>query len=261
MARVLGMEKPLIGMVHLLPLPGSYLHRGEGLDEVLERALADLAALEEGGADAALVENFGDAPFPKRASKTTVALMTAVVRELVGRARIPIGVNVLRSDGEAALAIAAAASASFIRVNVFSGVAFTDQGIIEGEAPRLLALRRALGAEVAILADVHVKHAWHPQPLSQAAQDAARNLSDALIVTGAGTGRSASPEDLVEVKAASGLPVLVGSGITPESVREFAMADGFIVGTALKEGGQVEGAVDPARVKAVAARIAALRTR
>jgi len=190
----------------------------------------------------------------KRASKATVAYMTVIVGELVSHADIPIGVNVLRSDGEAALAIAAATGARFIRVNVFSGVAFTDQGVIEGEAQRLLALRRALGAEVTILADVNVKHAWHPQPLSQAARDAARNLPDALIITGAGTGQPATP-----AKAASGLPVLVGSGITPENVTEFAVADGFIVGTALKEGG--EAPVSPALVEAIAERIAALRGR
>ncbi len=256
---VFGVEKPFIGMVHLPPLPGSVRHRGEGLKAVLERALSDLSALEEGGADAALVENFGDAPFPKRASKATVAYMTVIVGELVSHADILVGVNVLRSDGEAALAIAAATGARFIRVNVFSGVAFTDQGVIEGEAQRLLALRRALGAEVAILADVNVKHAWHPQPLSQAARDAARNLPDALIITGAGTGQPATPQDLMEAKAASGLPVLVGSGITPENVTEFAVADGFIVGTALKEGG--EAPVSPALVEAIAERIAALRGR
>lgn len=256
---VFPVEKPLVGMVHLGPLPGSVRYGGGGLGEVLERALSDLAALEEGGADAALVENFGDAPFPKRASKATVAFMAVIVRELVRRARIPVGVNVLRSDGEAALAVAAAAGARFIRVNVFSGVAFTDQGIIEGEAHRLLSLRRGLGAEVAILADVHVKHAWHPQPLPQAAHDAARNLPDALIVTGAGTGLPARPEDLAAVKAACDLPVLVGSGVTPERVADFRAADGFIVGTYLKRGGDVHGPVDPARVRELAAAIARLR--
>ncbi len=259
MKAVLGAEKPLIGMVHLLPLPGSYSHRGKGLRAVLERAFSDLAVLEEGGADAALVENFGDVPFPKRASKSTVAFMTAVVGELVRRAGITIGVNVLRSDGEAALAVAAAAGARFIRVNVFTGVAFTDQGIIEGEAHRLLALRKALGAGVAIFADVNVKHAWHLQPLELAARDAARNLPDALIVTGSGTGQAACPEDLAQLKAAAGLPVLVGSGITPGNVAEYRAADGFIVGTSIKRDGDVHAPVDPARVAALAARIAMLR--
>lgn len=224
-----------------------------------ERALSDLAALEEGGADAALVENFGDAPFTKRAPKITVAAMAIVVRELVRAARIPIGVNVLRSDGEAALAIAAAAGAQFIRVNVFAGVALTDQGVIEGEAHRLLPLRRALGAQVAIFADVNVKHAWHPLPLAQAARDIARNMPDALIVTGSGTGQPASPRELGEAKEASGLPVLVGSGVTLENLDTYREADGFIVGTYLKRHSRVAEGVDPARVAALARRVAALR--
>jgi membrane complex biogenesis BtpA family protein len=127
-------------------------------------------------------------------------------------------VNVLRSDGVAALSIAFASDASFIRVNVFSGVALTDQGLIEGCAREVLALRRALGAKVAILADVHVKHAFHFGDIADAARDAARNGADALIVTGKATGLPPDPADLRAVKGASHLPVLVGSGITPENV-------------------------------------------
>jgi predicted TIM-barrel enzyme len=112
---------------------------------------------------------------------------------------------------------------------------------------------------VAIFADVNVKHAWHPQPLELAARDTARNLPDALIVTGSGTGQAAGPEDLATVKAAAGLPVLVGSGVTPENVAEYLAADGFIVGTAIKRDGDVHASVDPARVAALAARIAMLR--
>lgn len=226
---------------------------------MVERALADLAALEEGGADAALVENFGDSPFSTRASKVTVAAMAVAMRELVRAAHIPVGVNVLRSDGEAALAVAAAAGASFIRVNVFSGVAFTDQGIIEGEAQRLLPLRKALEVEVMILADVHVKHAHHFQPIEVAARDVARNLPDALIVTGEATGQAARPEDLEKVKGVVELPVLVGSGIRPDNVVDFRAADGFIVGTCLKQGGVTEAPVDPSRVQELASAIAQLR--
>ena len=245
--------KPLIGVIHLPPLPGSPRHAGGGLEPVIARALADLAALEEGGVDGAIVENFGDRPFPKRASKATVAAMSVVVRELVREARVPLGVNVLRSDGEAALAIAAAAGARFIRVNVFCGVAFTDQGIIEGDARAILRLRTALGARVAILADVHVKHAHHLGTLAEAARDAARNLADALIITGSGTGEAASPDDVAVAREASGLPVLVGSGITPGNIRRFGAADGFIVGTYLKRDGMTEAPVDPARVRALRA--------
>lgn len=244
-------KKPLIGVIHLPPLPGSPAHGGEPLEEVLARALRDLRALEEGGADAAIVENFGDRPFAKDADKATVAQMAVITRELVRSARIPIGVNVLRSDGVAALSIAHAAGAAFIRVNVFSGVALTDQGLIEGCAREVLSLRKALGARVAILADVHVKHAYHFGDLEDAARDAARNGADALIVTGRATGAPAEPGDVVRAKAASALPVLVGSGVTPENVGLYREADGFIVGSWLKYEGIVENPVDPERVQQI----------
>lgn len=241
--------KPVLGVVHLLPLPGSPGWGGD-LRAVAERALADARALEEGGVHGLIVENFGDLPFPKKAGKVTVAAMTAVVGEVVRAVGIPVGVNVLRSDGEAALAIAHVTGASFIRVNVFSGVAFTDGGMIEGEAADLLRLRAALGADVAVLADVHVKHAVHLGDLGAAARDAARNGPDALIVTGGATGAEADPEDVGVVQAASGLPVFVGSGLTPENLPRYAGADGFIVGTALEEGGRTGSPVDVSRVRA-----------
>ncbi|QAA77261.1 MAG: hypothetical protein BIP78_1495 [Candidatus Bipolaricaulis sibiricus] len=244
-------SRPLIGVIHLPPLPGTPRGSLEGLDPVLARSQADLGALEAGGADGAIVENFGDAPFRKKADPATVAALAIVVRDLVRRARIPLGVNVLRSDGVAAMAIASLAGASFIRVNVFAGTAFTDQGIIEGEAREILELRRALGGDVAVLADVHVKHAVHFETLAQAARDAARNGPDALIVTGGATGDPAVPADIRVAKDASGLPVFVGSGVGADRIGLYPHADGFIVGTALKVDGRVGNPVDPPRVRAL----------
>lgn len=240
-----------MGVIHLPPLPGAPRYSGGGLGPILSQARADLVALAAGGADGAIVENFGDAPFQKRADKVVVAAMAIVVRELARGARIPLGVNVLRSDGAAAVAIAALAGAAFIRVNVFSGVAFTDQGLIEGGAREVLDLRDRLGVDVAILADVHVKHAVHLGTLEEAARDAARNGADALIVTGGGTGEAADPGEVEAAKAASGLPLFVGSGLRPDNLALFSQADGFIVGTALKVDGRVENPVDPDRVRAL----------
>lgn len=238
-----------MGVIHLPPLPASPRYRGGGLAPILDRAREDLAALAAGGADGAIVENFGDAPFAKKADPTTTAALAIVVAELVQVARIPLGVNVLRSDGVAAMAIASLAGAAFIRVNVFAGVAFTDQGLIEGEAREVLDLRGRLGVDVAILADVHVKHAVHLDTLAAAARDAARNGADALIVTGGGTGEAADPGAVAVAKAASGRPVFVGSGIKPENLSLFSSADGFIVGTALKREERVGNPVEVERVR------------
>ena len=253
-------EKPLIGMIHLRPLAGSVGYRKEGTKPVLDAALADLYALESGGADGVIVENLGDAPYAKTAPKETVAMMAVVVNRLVEKASVPVGVNVLRNDGLAALSIAAATGAEFIRVNVFAGVAFTDQGLIEGLARDLHRLRRDLEVETKIFADIHVKHAAHLTTVAEAALDAERNRPDGLIVSGIGTGRRTSAEDLQTVKQATSLPVFVGSGVRIDNVSTYRDADGFIVGTMLKEDGRVDGPVSVERVRALAKAIGSLRS-
>ncbi len=252
-------DKPLIGMLHLLPLAGSVNYAKRGAEPILDAALLDLYALESGGADAVLVENLGDVPFAVQAPRETIAMMAVVVQRLIAKANIPIGVNVLRNDGLAALAIAAAAGATFIRVNVFSGVAFTDQGIVEGQARDLHWLKQDLGSDTKILADIHVKHAAHFDELEEAAVDAERNRPDALVVSGIATGRRTSPDDLSTVASSTHLPVLVGSGVRIDNVSTYREADGFIVGTALKEEGRIDGRVDVDRVRALADAIATLR--
>jgi membrane complex biogenesis BtpA family protein len=249
-------RKLLIGVVHLLPLPGSP-RWGGSMDAVIDAAKADAVAYERGGADAIIVENFGDAPFAKDSVPAeTVAAMSAAglaVRMAVG---LPLGFNVLRNDAHAALALCAACGGSFIRVNILSGVMVTDQGVIEGRAFEVLRARRALAPEVKILADVHVKHAapLAPMSIAQAALDTVeRGLADALVVSGAGTGKATDPAKALEVKrACPGVPVLIGSGATADTVRAFeGAADGFIVGSSLKRGGVLANPVDARRVAAM----------
>jgi len=252
-------DKPFIGMIHLPPLPGSPRYEQEPISLIVTKAMGDLEALQTGGVDAVIVENIGDAPFANLAPRETITAMTVVPQEIVRRARLPVGVNVLRNDGLAALAIAAATGASFVRVNVFCGVAFTDQGMIEGEARPLLELRRRLGGKVKILADVHVKHAAHLTTIEEAALDATRNHPDGLIVSGIGTGKRTPPENLQTVKQVTSLPIFIGSGVRIENLSTYREADGFIVGTSLKEDGRCDGAIDPERVRALAAAIAGLR--
>lgn len=245
----------LIGVVHLLPLPGSP-RPSPGLGAVLDRALADAEALVAGGADGLVVENLGDAPFARGAVEAaTVAAMARIAADIV-RA-VPegfrVGVNVLRNDPLAALGIAAAVGAGFVRINVHVGAMVTDQGLIEGDARRTLLERNRLGADVAIVADVLVKHAvpLGPWGLAEAARDtASRGGADVLVVTGSGTGQPTDPEDVARVRAAApGVPVWVGSGLTPDSVGAFPPLDGAIVGTWLHRGGEITAPVDVERVR------------
>ncbi len=251
-----GVRRPVIGMVHLPPLPGSPGFRGD-LKGILHRVLEDVAAWAEGGAQALMIENFGDTPFyPRRVPAITAAHVTALAVEVRRRCDLPLGVNVLRNDGQTALAIAHAVGATFIRVNVLCGARVTDQGMIQGIAHDLLRERAALAANVQIWADVNVKHS---APLAaRALEDETADLihrgaADAVVVSGAGTGKPTDLEELQRAKTAAGsTPVLVGSGVAVKTIGEYAaIADGFIVGTSVKHDGLVTNPVDPARVRAV----------
>ncbi len=252
-----GLSRALIGMVHLLPLPGSP-RWGGALGPVVERAVQDARALEAAGFDACLVENWGDAPFsPGTADPASVAGLAVVAAEVRRAVRLPIGINVLKNDARAALAVASAVEAAFVRVNIHVGAVVADQGVIQGDAYGTLRYRRLLGAPTRLFVDVGGKHAvpLAPVELEQVARDAAyRGLADALVVSGAATGEPTPLGDVKRVRAAVGAhPILVGSGVTPETVAAvLAIADGAIVGTWIKRDGRTSEPVDPARAAAVA---------
>ncbi|MGQ0849919.1 MAG: BtpA/SgcQ family protein [Actinomycetota bacterium] len=250
-------------MVHLPPLPGSPRYRGD-LDGVIERAREDALTLKQAGFPSLMIENFGDLPFyGDRVPAETVASMTRVIAEISTSVALPFGVNVLRNDANAALAIAVATGAAFIRVNVLSGMMITDQGPIVGQAADIARQRRRLCPDVTILADVFVKHATPPPGLSieQAALDTwERGGAGALIVSGEGTGGAPDPDDLKRVRSAvPEAPLLVGSGANPESLEQLAMlADGAIVGSFLMSDGKAGNPVDRRRAAdfvAAAARV------
>ncbi len=236
---------PLIGVIHVPPLPGSPRYRGDWQD-LLSRVDRDVEAYREGGIDALMVENFGDAPFhPDRVTPLTVASLTRVALEVSGRFARPFGINVLRNDGESALAIAAATGASFIRVNVLVGAMVTDQGIVQGRAHDLLRQRATQAPSVQIWADVGVKHATPMGVLDlevTAADTVGRALADAVIVSGVATGHPVAAADLAAVKRGAGeAPVLFGSGFSPDQLDlGMQLASGAIVASHVKQDGQVD---------------------
>ena len=244
---------PIIGVVHLLPLPTSP-RWGGSLKAVIDRAEQEATALSSGGVDGIIVENFFDAPFTKnQVDPAVVSAMTVVVQRIQNLVTLPMGINVLRNDAKSAMAIATCVKAQFIRVNVLTGVMATDQGLIEGEAHQLLRYRRELGSDVKILADVLVKHA---RPLSSvnlttAVQDTIeRGLADAVILSGWATGNPPNLEDLELASAsADGTPVFIGSGATWENIATLIQAvDGVIVSSSLKRHGHRSQPIDPIRV-------------
>ena len=246
-------DNPVIGVVHLLPLPTSPRWGGD-LKAVISRAEQEATALAAGGVDGIIVENFFDAPFAKeRVDPAVVSAMTLIVDRLKRMVTVPIGINVLRNDARSAIAIAKCVGTAFIRVNVLTGIMATDQGLIEGKAYEILRYRRELGAEIAILADVLVKHArpLGTPNLTTAIKDTIqRGLADAVILSGWATGSPPSKEDLeLAVAAAGTTPVFIGSGASWENISDLmSVADGVIVASSLKRYGDIEQTIDPLRV-------------
>ena len=249
--------KVFIGVVHLLPLPGSPRWCGD-MGEVLARAEAEASALQAGGADGIIVENFGDVPFRiGPVEPETVSAMTLAVQRVRQSVSVPTGVNLLRNDPRSALAVAAVTGADFIRVNVHYGVMAADEGLVEGNAYGTLRQRRSLGVDVKILADVLVKHAAPLAPVDlgqMAVETINRGLADGLIVSGPVTGQPALASDVAAAREA--VPegfILVGSGVTESNVQGLLKhANGAIIGTSLKRDGIVTNPIDPERVKRMA---------
>lgn len=250
-------RKPVLGMIHLPPLPAS--PRSElSLDDLIAFALDEAGKLERAGLDAVVVENVGDTPFfRERVPAATVAAMGIIVREVRLATPLAVGVNLLRNACEQALSIASVAGADFIRCNVVIGAYVTDQGIIQGCAAELARLRATLDRDVLVLGDVHVKHA-HPLfdvALEDAAADLAeRGGADAVILSGA---RSPVPpllENVDRVRAAIDAPVLIGSGIGVDNAAEYYVrSDGVLLGEVDFKVGRVWGGASDEAAYAAAA--------
>lgn len=247
---------PVIGMIHAAPLPGSPHCNGDW-NSVIDRAIADAKALTDGGCDGVMIENFGDTPFyPGRVPAITIAALTRLAAEVRRATSLPLGINMLRNDGQSALAVAVAVGAQFIRVNVLCGARVTDQGIVTGIAHDLLRERVQLNAQhIRILADVDVKHSapLGPRSLIDETRDLVeRGGADAVIVSGSATGQPTSLADSQTIQSAAGnTPVFIGSGATVENVAALKPhCHGFIVGTHFKRDGVVDAPVDAARVRA-----------
>lgn len=254
-----GTKKPVLGVIHLLPMPGSPRFDGQ-LDIALERAEQEAASLASGGVNGIIIENFFDVPFTKeRVDTATACAMTLAAQRVKAISGLPLGINVLRNDARTALSIATVVEAQFIRVNVLTGAMLCDQGIIEGEAHELMLYRRHLGMErkIRIFADVMVKHAvplgqWS-DIRQQAADTVKRALADAIIVTGQATGSAPVTEDLQAVReTVPNTPIFVGSGTNQDNVGSLLqLADGIIVASSVKRQGILENPVDIGRVRSL----------
>ena len=263
-------EKPaLIAMIHVGALPGTP-HAEKSVSALADQAAGEARLLTDLGADAILVENMHDRPYLNRGvGPEIVAAMSAIqmaVREQVGP-DLPLGIQILAGANREALAAAHSTAAQFIRAEGFVFAHVADEGLMpEADAGTLLRYRRGLGAEgVRVLADIKKKHSSHAitADLDLVAMARAAEFfgADGLVVTGTETGLPTEPDHLRQVKTSTTLPVLVGSGVTPENLPDLSKwADGVIVGSYLKRGGKWYNPPDPERVRTMVEAIRKVRS-
>jgi len=250
-------EKPIIGMVHLMPLPGSPAYEGWDMNVIVENALRDAKVLVENGVNGLIVENMWDLPYfvGKNVPPEEIAAHAVAAREVVKSVNVPVGITVIHNGGRVALGIAKAAGAKFIRVCLYTGAMVWDTGEFDhGNAAELMRLRKALYAEdIKFFADVYKKHAVMFPGIDPKTHAVWTDfyMADAVIVTGRMTGSPPDPALVKEVKEVVGeTPVIIGSGLNPENAKQLLKyADGAIVGTYFKVKGLTQNPVDPERVR------------
>jgi membrane complex biogenesis BtpA family protein len=252
-----GVPRALIGVIHVGALPGTGGSR-EGVAAVTRAAVDEAAIYRDAGFHGILIENTHDRPYLKGAVGPEIVAAMAVIGAEVRRASaLPLGVQILAGANTAAMAVAHACGACFVRVEGFVFAHVADEGLIQSTAGELLRYRRAIGAgDIRVFADIKKKHSAHAitadVDLAETAHAAEFFLADGVIVSGAATGLPTDPDEVCAVSRAVRIPTLVGSGITPENISNFAAADALIVGSSVKQGGLWSNPMDEQRVAAVA---------
>ena len=261
-----GVSKPVIGMVHLWPLPGSPGYRGYGMNKIIEEALRDADALVRGGVDGLIVENMWDLPYyvGNEVRPEAMTAQAVAAHEVIKRFDRPTGINVIHNGGVVCLSIAVAAGAKFIRVCILTGSRLWDTGELDqGCGADLMRKRKELDAEhIKIFADVDKKHsvAFPGLDLATHIEWCEFYGADALIVTGKMTGSAPQVEKVREARRHASRPLLVGSGATDRTIGDFLQyADGVIVGSSLKKDGVMENPVDVDRVRKFVNAVRAVR--
>ena len=264
---IFGRRKAVIGVIHLPALPGAPDYDGASMDSLAALALDEAERYRAGGVDGLIVENHGDIPFakPEDLGPETAAGMAVITRAVRLATALPVGVNVLANGAIAALAVAKASGAAFVRVNQWANAYVANEGFMEGRAGAASRYRAWLRArDVRVFADVHVKHGAHAitgdRPIGELARDVEFFDADVAIATGQRTGDAATLDELREVAAGTSLPVAVGSGVNPDNVGDIlSVADAVIVASYLKRDGVWWNPVDPDRLATFMAAVARAR--
>jgi len=263
-ARIFKSRKPVIAMVHFGALPGSPLYDADaGLDGLLAGVRKDLMALQDAGVDAVMFGNENDRPYEFKVDAASTATMACIIGQVRHEIRVPFGVNVLW-DPLSTVALAAATGAAFAR-EIFTGAHASDMGMWLPDAGTAMRYRDRLGRkDLALLYNISAEFAWSldQRSLPDRARSAVfSSIPDAILVSGVITGEAAALSDLEAVKkVVPATPVLANTGVKHATVADvLKIADGCVVGSSLKVGGDTWKPVDPERARDFMARARAAR--
>ena len=262
---IFGIRKPVIAMAHFPALPGTPRYNpAVGIDEIIARMRLDIDHLLNGGVDSIMFCNEDDRPYSFHADFEAISVMTRVITELKPKDR-PFGVDFLW-DAKAAIAMAKAAGAAFVR-EVVTGVYESDMGLWAPDAGALYRYRKNIDAEdVKVFANITPEFAsalGTRSVLQRAKSAVVSSLVDAILIAGPMAGAEPDIAHLKEAKEALGdtVPVILNTGARPDNIKGFLeVADGVIVGSALKKDGYTWNPVDPERVKAFMEAVKETRT-
>lgn len=248
--------KPVVGMIHLLPLPGTPRSKNK-VKKIIQRALEEALLYKNLGVNAIIIENMHDVPYLNTVVGPEISTLMAVVGfRIKQKVMLPCGIQILSSANKAAIAAANSAGLDFIRAEGFVFDHVADEGYVKANAGELLRYRKMIGAEqIAVWTDIKKKHSAHAitadVDVVEMAKAAEYFLSDGLILTGSSTGEKANIDELKAVKKACNLPVIVGSGITIDNVADYwNCCDAMIIGSHFKKDGHWANKLDAKRIQA-----------
>lgn len=251
---VFKVPKPIIGMVHVEPLPGTPNYKGK-VKDIINKACTEAKLYLNAGVDAIGIENMHDVPYLcKTAGPEISSLMSIIGYELKSLTKLPVGIQILAGANKQALAAANSAGLDFIRAEGFVFSHIADEGTIQSDAAELLRYRKNIGAEsILIFTDIKKKHSSHnitsDVSIEETAEAAEFFQSDGVIITGTSTGKEANINEIKSVKKIVKIPVIIGSGVNEQNADKYLPScDALIVGSFFKKNGNWKNTVDKSRV-------------
>ena len=263
--KVLKLHKPIVGMIHVEALPGTPKYKGD-IKAVINKAKEEAKIYKQGGIDVLMIENMHDIPYLNRNVGPEIdTLMAIILYEIKNQSQLPAGIQILAGANKQALAAALSAGADFIRAEGFVFAHIADEGTFNSDAGEILRYRSQIKADhIAVFTDIKKKHSSHSitadTDIAETAKAAEYFLSDGVIITGSSTGKEPSLEEIREVKEKVKIPVLAGSGITFENVKDYLKyCDALIIGSYFKKDGHWTSPLDLAKVKNFMKKVRSIR--